>query len=83
MARYGRRGGMHWMWQPRSMNGRFANAGGGGKPQEDPEWWQRMPWWKKLLVILATSAVAVAIYIWLPGLIIPLAIVGWLLVMLN
>jgi len=71
-----RRGGFRWMSQPRDLNGRFTKSGGG--QDEDPEWFQRMSWRKKLLVVAATSAVAVAIFIWLPGLIIPLAIIGWL-----
>ena len=75
MARYGLRSN-HWMWQPRDSRGRFSSSGGssGG----DPEWFQRMPWWKKLLVVFATMAIILAIFYWMPGLIIPLAIFGWI-----
>ena len=40
MARYGR-GGMHWMWQPRDLNGRFSKGGG-----ED------MPTWATVLMVV-------------------------------
>ena len=76
MGRYGRRSN-HWMWQPRGLDGRFMKSGG-GMPQGDPEWFRRMPLWQKLLVILSTAAVAVVIFYLLPGLVIPLAIFGWL-----
>ena len=73
-----RRNSLHWMSQPRGLNGRFTKGGGSN---DYPEWFVRMPWQKKLLVVLATSAVAVAIYAWLPGLVIPLAILGWIMIL--
>lgn len=61
------------------MNGRFTK--GGGRSDEDPEWFVRLSWQKKLLVVLCTSAVAVVIFVWLPGLVIPLAIIGWIMIL--
>ena len=78
MARYGRSN--HWMWQPRDSRGRFS-FGSGGSSGGDPEWFQRLVWWKKLLVIVATSAVSLALFYWCPGLLVLLAIFGWLTIL--
>ena len=67
------------MWQPRDSRGRFSyDFGSGGSSGGDPEWFQRMPWWKKLLVVFATMAIVLAIFYWMPILIILLSIFGWI-----
>ena len=80
MARYGRSN--HWMWQPRDSRGRFSYGfGSGGSSGGDPEWFQRMPWCKKLLVVFATMAIVLAIFYWMPILIILLSIFGWICIL--
>lgn len=70
------------MWQPRDSRGRFSYGfGSGGSSGGDPEWFQRMPWWKKLLVIFATMAIILAIFYWMPILIILLSIFGWICIL--
>lgn len=70
------------MWQPRDSRGRFGFSGGGGgstKPDPANEWFLKAPWWKKLLALLAMAVVLVVIYE--TGLLIPLAIIGWIMIL--
>lgn len=60
MARYGRRSN-HWMWQPRSANGRFASSGG-SEPDPLSEWLFRQKWWVIVLFMIALLAFMLWLY---------------------
>ncbi len=64
---------MHWMWQPRSLNGRFASSGGG---EDMPTWarvltmvgWFVATWWLmgwSGVISLALAFVIIFGIIWL------------------
>ena len=77
MARYGRRSN-HWMWQPRSANGRFASSGGGQEPDPLNEWFLRAPWWQKILALVVIGAFGLWLYA--SGYILVFIIGAWVLV---
>lgn len=80
MARYGR-WSMHWMWQPRSANGRFASSSGGDdEPDPINEWFLRAPWWQKILALVAF--VGFAVFLYYSGYILVFIIGAWVLVCL-
>ena len=54
------------------------SSGGGSGWNGDDEWFWRLPWWKKLLVLLGTLVLLLIIF--KTGLLIPLAIIGWLII---
>lgn len=76
MTRYRHRGNLNWLWQQRDSRGRFLKTRIDKSSEEDPKWFIQMPLWKKLLTLLLISAIAIAIYYWLPGLYVLLAILG-------
>ena len=80
MGRYRRGRSLHWMSQPRDLNGRFSSFGSGGGGGDD-EWFWKLSWWKKVLVLLGT--VILLIVLFKTGLLIPLAILGWLIIILG
>lgn len=78
-----RRNSLHWMWQPRDSRGRFGFSGGGGIGSNDDdwfnEWFAKAPWWQKILAVL--GMLLLLWVIWETGLIIPLAILGWIMIL--
>ena len=77
MARYGRRSN-HWMWQPRSANGRFASSGGGSEPDPLSEWFLKAPWWQKILSLVAFGAFC--LWLWYSGYILVFLLGAWALI---
>ena len=72
----------HWMWQPRSMNGRFASSGGGwGEGPCDPKDWKKNA--------LIGAAVGLAVFLpvlWFDewwGVLGLLSIIGWVLILFG
>lgn len=76
MTRYRHRGNLNWLWQQRDSRGRFLKTRSDKASEEDPKWFTQMPLWKKMLTLLLISAIAIALYYWLPGLFVLLAIWG-------
>ena len=77
MARFRRRNN-HWLFQPRSTNGRFASSGNGGnEPNPLNDWFVKAPWWQKLAA-LALFGVFIA-WLCVKGYIIVFIILAWIL----
>lgn len=75
-----RRRSWHWMSQQRDIHGRFTK-GRGGSNDDDwfNEWFAKAPWWQKILAVL--GMLLLLWVIWETGLIIPLAILGWIIIL--
>lgn len=69
---------MHWMSQPRDLNGRFTSSGGGNEPDPLNEWFLKAPWCQKILALLGFGVFAA----WLveSGYILVFLILGWVLI---
>lgn len=63
MRRYKRGRSLHWMSQPRDLNGRFASTGGSNDPDPLSEWFSRQEWWVKILVIVIAGVLMAALWI--------------------
>lgn len=69
---------MHWLSQPRDLNGRFTSSGGGNEPDPLNEWFLRAAWWKKLLFL--AGVVAFGLWLFYSGYILVFLICGWVLI---
>ena len=74
--RYGR--SMHWLSQPRGLDGRFQSSGGSNEPDPLNEWFLKAPWWQKILALLGFGVFAA----WLveSGYVLVFIIVAWVLI---
>lgn len=69
---------MHWLSQPRDLNGRFTSSGGGNEPDPLNEWFLKAPWWQKILALAAM--VAFMLLLFYSGYILVFIIVCWVLI---
>ena len=75
--RYGR--SMHWLSQPRGLDGRFQSSGSGSnKPDPLNEWMNRQKWWVQLLVILGFCGFIILLLY--SGYILTFLLFGWVLI---
>jgi len=63
MGRYRRGRSLHWMTQPRSLNGRFASSGGSNDPDPLGEWFNKQKWWVKILVVVIAGVLMALLWI--------------------
>lgn len=78
MGRYKRGRSLHWMSQPRDLNGRFASSGGSNAPDPQGEWFNRQEWWVKILVVIIAGVLMAVL--WISGYMLVTLIILWLLV---
>lgn len=74
--RYGR--SMHWLSQPRGLDGRFQSSGSSNKPDPLNEWMNRQKWWVQLLVFIGFCTFL--ILLWYSGYMLVFLILGWVLI---
>jgi hypothetical protein len=69
---------MHWLSQPRGLDGRFQSSGGSNKPDPLNDWFLKAPWWQKILAL--TAMVAFMLLLYYSGYILVFIIVCWVLI---
>ena len=69
---------MHWLSQPRGLDGRFQSSGGSNEPDPLNEWFLKAPWWQKLLFL--AGVVAFGLWLFCSGYILVFLICGWVLI---
>jgi hypothetical protein len=71
---------MHWLSQPRGLDGRFTSSGGSNEPDPLNDWMNRQKWWVQLLIFIGFCAFL--ILLWYSGYMLAFILFGWVLVLI-